>query len=271
MEVGGKQNLENKGIRISIILGSIAIFILVFVYFFPLWGGISGIFGIVPILLAGWFFNCWYSVGVGFAIMLINGLLYYTFGVRDYSSVVIGGIAATGLSVLASRQRVLLDRQRARTAESVQVEAELRRQAVELSTLVEASQSITTSLDLDEVFYQIALELTLAIDASGCTLSYWDKGRGKVVTWVEYRRDIEDVGDEPGTTYSLDEYPLTRRVLEGRVHFAILVTDPDADPAEREHMQRVNSTSLLMMPIISGDSVIGLVEIDDNQPREFSD
>jgi len=133
------------------------------------------------------------------------------------------------------------------------------------------TKKVKSSENLDSIVFQIAKDLTKAINASGCTLSFWNKDANELYTWVEYRKAANDLGDAPGTTYSLYDYPLSLKVLETREPVTVHVTDVEADLAERKHLEQQKTSSLLMIPIILGEDVIGLVELDYNLPREFTD
>ena len=145
-----------------------------------------------------------------------------------------------------------------------------RRRTSELSTVLEASRIITSTLDLEESLKLVAGQMVSVMDVNGCTISQWDEKADTVVTWIEYRRDYIDWADEPGTTYRLADFPATRHVLLSRQPITINVSDPDADPAEVAHLLRSETTSLLMLPLAIGDRVIGLVELDHEEERYFS-
>jgi PAS domain S-box-containing protein/putative nucleotidyltransferase with HDIG domain len=149
--------------------------------------------------------------------------------------------------------------------------AELKQRAMELSTVLEASRVVSSTLDLEEVLAIIAEQMMKAIGAAGCTLSWWDREADAIVTWVEYHQRWTERADELGTVYALDDFPTTRKVLERREPVAILVTDPDADPAEVALMRQNEIVSMLMLPLTVGEQVIGLVELDESErEQEFA-
>lgn len=82
--------------------------------------------------------------------------------------------------------------------------------------------------------------------------------------------DFWDEG-EAEEVYSLAEYPLTRRVLAERTVTQMTVSQPGLDPAELAFMQAANLKTLLMLPIVFQDRVVGLVEIMDQAERRFTD
>ncbi len=171
-------------------------------------------------------------------------------------------------------QRKLAEEKR-RAEEALQkAHAELKRRTkehtAELTVLLEAARAISSTTSLKNLLTLIAQQMVRAVGASGCTISRLDQGPDEVVTWIEWR-EASGPPDEPGTAYALDDFPATRSVLERREPLSILVSDPDADPAEVELMRQVGSASLLMLPLAAGDQVIGVVEIDESKrERRFT-
>jgi GAF domain-containing protein len=170
------------------------------------------------------------------------------------------------------RQRAReLEALRQRVAELEQSEVELQQRTRELSTILEATRAVSSTLDLEKVLLLIAEQMVKAVDADGCTLSRWDREADAVVTWVEWRGDDPGWRDLPGTIHPLADLPVSRAVLRTRGPVSIQVGDPGADPAEMAYLERVQSESLLMLPLVTSDVVIGLVELDGGlRERGFS-
>ena len=149
--------------------------------------------------------------------------------------------------------------------------AELKQRAMELSTVLEAGRAVSSTLDLEEVLAIIAEQMVKAIGVAGCTLARWDREADAVVIWIEWRGDDTEYVDGPGTAYALDDFPAARAVLERRQPTTVLVTDPDADPAEVALMRQDEIVRLLMLPLAVGEQVIGLVKLyESEREREFT-
>lgn len=155
--------------------------------------------------------------------------------------------------------------------ERKQMEEALSQRAVELSTLLEASRAISSTLDLNEVLLIIAQQMVRAIGVSGCTLSRWDREAEAIVTWAEWRQAGFEKTEASGSVYALRHFPLTRKVLETGQPVTLLTTDPEADPAEVAHLRQNQLVSLLMLPLAAGDQVLGLCELDDKNERNFTE
>ena len=159
-----------------------------------------------------------------------------------------------------------------------QADEELRRRAVvlrqrnrELAMLYEAATAISSNLSLDVVLQTVADQMTRALNSKGCALLIWDRERNVVETLVDYSTDQPGEGESTGTVYDLNDYRATRRVLETRQPVVIQRDDPMANEAELAWMKEQGVLTLLMLPLIARDQVVGLVElIDDVGARDFT-
>jgi diguanylate cyclase (GGDEF)-like protein/PAS domain S-box-containing protein len=195
--------------------------------------------------------------------MLIGQRLIGVICVQAYRPHTYGEEEQQLLSTVADQVAMAIDNARLFT------EAEQR--AKELSTMLEAARAVSSTLNLQEVLSLIAEEMVKATGAAGCTLSRWDREADAVVTLTEWRQRRTEMTDEPGTSYALEDFPITRTVLEKRQPINILATDSDADLAVAALLQKDRSASLLMLPLVVGEQVIGLVELDESErEREFT-
>lgn len=146
------------------------------------------------------------------------------------------------------------------------------RQAREQAILFETSAALSSSLDLNEVLGTIGRKVADALDVTTCSISDWDPERNEVRTLVDEDAVPRELSGDVGNAYSLDDYPATAQVLHTRRPHVVQVSDPDADPSERALMEELGYKSLLMLPMIARDRVVGLLELfEDRHPREFSD
>jgi len=75
-----------------------------------------------------------------------------------------------------------------------------------------------------------------------------------------------------GRILPLDRFPLTRRSVESTQPLAVDSLDDEAlTEAEREAMRGWGLASLLDIPMVLGGSLVGLIELYDIVPRDFSD
>ncbi|MBN1137431.1 MAG: GAF domain-containing protein [Anaerolineae bacterium] len=133
----------------------------------------------------------------------------------------------------------------------------------ELGILFETSAAISSSLELHEVLQAVARQMANAIGVSSCAISDWDPDRNVVVTLID-ESPIGESGDV-GSTFSLADYQPTKQVLLTRQPYTIHASDPGADPVERALLEKGGQKSCLMLPLVSRDQVMGLVELFESR------
>ncbi len=139
----------------------------------------------------------------------------------------------------------------------------------ELDVLVDTSVALASKLDVTELLEEIARRMTALLDCHFCAISELDQRADIVYVLADYDHSGRRLPD-PGP-YRLNEYPLTRRVLEERVTVVVNVDDPHVDQAEAAVLRRDGDKSLLMAPLVYRDRVIGLLEIvDQMRARHYS-
>lgn len=152
--------------------------------------------------------------------------------------------------------------------ENARLYQETQQRLGELRSLFDASAAISSSLDVERVLDNGAREMVKLLGVEGCTISKWDCTRDVLVTLLDYPPGEEDPA---GAIYRLDDYPASRRVLQHRQPVCVQADDPEADPSESALMAADGIRSLLMVPLVVRDEVIGLVElIEQTRPREFA-
>ncbi|MCL7452179.1 MAG: GAF domain-containing protein [Anaerolineae bacterium] len=149
------------------------------------------------------------------------------------------------------------------------------RRVRELGILFETSAAISSSLALDEVLRTVAVQMARALDVSSCSISDWDPDRGLVTTLVAEAaspdREAVSAAADVGQSYALADYPATARVLDERRPLVVQVDQPGDDPDERALLQDLGQRSLLMIPLVTRDRVVGLAELYEHRhQREFS-
>jgi signal transduction histidine kinase len=154
---------------------------------------------------------------------------------------------------------------------NAQLYEDSRRQAQELTTMIHAAAAFTSSLDVDLVLALLAEQMTSMVNANGCAISDYDPLQNSV-TLLALHEDEKIIRDSSfEKTYDLDNYPVTKAVVENKVAIQFHSTDPDVDPAEKELMDLARVSTLLMLPIVLRGQTIGLVEIEScDAKRVFS-
>ncbi|MFN2290830.1 MAG: GAF domain-containing protein [Anaerolineae bacterium] len=149
------------------------------------------------------------------------------------------------------------------------------RRVRELGILFETSAAVSSSLALDEVLRTVAIQMARALEVSSCSLSDWDPEREVITTLVAETaspdRQAAFAASDIGKSYALGEYPATARVMRERRPEMVQVDQPGADPHERALLKELGQKSVLMIPLVTRDRVVGLAELYEHRhSRVFS-
>ena len=157
--------------------------------------------------------------------------------------------------------------------EQKHTKSEIIQRQQELLALQSAGVAITSSLDLQEVLKTVAQTITHWLGVAGCAISEWNQADDTVTTMVDFGTEVwSNQAEEEGRVYQLIDYPLTKQVLVERCPYQMTVNQSHLDPAELAYMKENELTTLLMLPMIFQERVIGLVEVmDDWASRTFTD
>ncbi len=147
------------------------------------------------------------------------------------------------------------------TIERLSLLEESRRRETDLSILVETAHMIISTLDVEELLYQIAVRLAKVAEMDSCAISSIVSDPDRVHAMAHYSHSGLPHQDQLGSDYYLKDYPATARVLESRQPALIRIEDPHADPAEAALLRELGYGALLMLPLSAGNQPIGLVEL----------
>ena len=179
----------------------------------------------------------------------------------------------------------LEDRVLARTAELTRINARLGREIGEykragaelvqrnreLLSLQSATAATTSCLDLPFVLDTVTWEMVNLLEVEGCAISEWNQETDTVSVTAEYGSDGWEE-EKLVQVHDLANYPLRKRVLAERYAQQMTISQSDAGPAELAYMQKANLKTLLMLPMVFQNRVVGLVEMKDSRvERAFTD
>src|SRR4051794_15167810 len=80
----------------------------------------------------------------------------------------------------------------------------------------------------------------------------------------------EHASNPPGTTWSLDDFPATRFVLDHRVPGQVVAGDAAGDPAELAELEALGRATLLIVPIVYGARALAVLEVYRTLPQAFT-
>ena len=137
------------------------------------------------------------------------------------------------------------------------------RELVEVSGL--ASQAKTS----DELLRGVTHRLSSAIEASGCDI-YGVVGDTLVVV-ASARRGEQDTA-LLGAAYELNDYPAAAAAIATREPFIVTdANDPRLTPTDAEHFRASGFVAECMLPLYSGETLVGLLDIFDDESTDFLD
>ena len=128
------------------------------------------------------------------------------------------------------------------------------------------SNDLSRTMDPQLVGDRIARHIARAVGANDCALSYWDRPNDRVVTLgyfpLERRSALQP-------TYSLADYPETRRVLDIGEPTIIDTTNPLADRHEVGYLRSIGQRSMAIVPLVAAGTTIGTVELTSERSGAF--
>jgi PAS domain S-box-containing protein len=142
----------------------------------------------------------------------------------------------------------------------------------ELETLLEAAQATSLTLDVQEVFRSVVELMMHALDMDDCALMLWDDVEGVVIVQVDVNRagNPERI-TPPETRLNLGDYPSKLRALEKREVVLLSRESPELSDRERLELEAFDDMAQMLVPLISRDSVIGLVQLElESEYRAFT-
>ncbi len=146
---------------------------------------------------------------------------------------------------------------------------ELDRSAERMTLVSDVSFELSSSLDLDEVLVSTAKRLCAVAAAPMCDIyTLRDGATLENVTSVD---DGETDEAWRGRRFALDDWTAMRRCVETREPVVITSRDdPRLSPAEVALIDEFSEAVSLMVPLISRERVIGVLELTHRDPHAYS-
>ncbi len=151
--------------------------------------------------------------------------------------------------------------QAAGAIEQLRLVEEGHRRESDLANMVDTVHLLITTLDVDELLNQISIRMAWMTGMDSCAISIYNKERGYVRMMAQYNTLGELIEEDKDTLFYLEDYPLSKAVLENDQPYLVRVDDPEADPAEVSLLQKMNYRAVLMLPLTAGSEPFGLMEL----------
>ena len=115
---------------------------------------------------------------------------------------------------------------------------------------------IAAETSVSRLLNATCVELVALLDASRCSIS---RIIGDLL--VELSDHLRS-GEQPKLElFLVSDYPLTQEVIEAGEPRVVVRSDPNADPAEADLLERLGFNSLVMLPLRSRGQNWGLIEV----------
>jgi len=139
----------------------------------------------------------------------------------------------------------------------------------ELETLMETSLALSRHLDLASLLAEIARHMTRLLDCDRCAISEYDREAQMVTMLAFYERSGRRIPE--WGPYPVKRYPLLREVFGESGMQIVNVDDRHADAAYVAYLRRSGLKSIALVPLVSNDQPIGLLELEDRtHERRYS-
>ncbi len=149
--------------------------------------------------------------------------------------------------------------------ERKEAEARLLERNRELLALHSAAAATNASLDLEFVLETVSWEMTSLLEIERCVIYERSEGADVFSVIAEYNTTDDEEKTWMGQVCDLAHYPLRKRVIAERSAQQMTISQPDVDLAELARMREIGIKTLLIVPMVFQDRVVGLVEMQDSQ------
>jgi PAS domain S-box-containing protein len=181
------------------------------------------------------------------------------------------GVAVENARLYEQAQQELTERVRAEK-ELRQVSDERARRNRELVLLNRVIAATTSRLEPQAVLEAVCRELTLAFGLPHAAAAMLPRGEERASLTVVAEFQSEEFPSALGAVIPVEGNPATQYVLEHKAPLA--VADAQHDPRMapvHDLMRQVNVVSMLILPLVVRDQVVGTIGLDALERREFSD
>ena len=140
-----------------------------------------------------------------------------------------------------------------------------------LAALLTSAQALAGAVERDEVLHTLAACLVGAVGAVNAAFTHvdLDARRCKSLAHHAVAGHAAHFADDPWE--SLDDYPEVEAAFRARVPFHGAVDDPAFPPKEAAYLQRHGLATELLLPLVVGDTAVGVLEVHWAHSRALDD
>lgn len=166
----------------------------------------------------------------------------------------------------------LLADQTASALERARYFKQLQRHVDELNLLFDGYRATSSTLDPDQVIARLLERLVRALDLTSAYFVQADLAQNQFTHTHEYLSEHASAGERHATSrvWSISAMPELQSVVQRRTDI-LYANDPNLSDAVREYMARYGAQTILRVPLIASDQLIGYLSLwESRAPRAWS-
>ena len=135
--------------------------------------------------------------------------------------------------------------------------------------LIELAGSLASAGSQHEIASEAARKLRAVAGAEDCDVWWLEEGYLRCLASIDREGPDEDVR---GKILEIAHFPSTAQCLEDRQELVIAsLDDPRITDFERDDWGAYGFRSMISLPLIAGDEVVGMIDVFDTVERDYSD
>jgi signal transduction histidine kinase/DNA-binding response OmpR family regulator len=268
-----------------IVLGTWGAYLLAFLPLYRLAGIMAVACTIAPTLVTSWGLGTTGGALAGALALPVNLALLHLAGGLSAELLNPGGLLGWAvvvlIGVLSGRLHELSQQSTRRLAEREQIQETLEQQNVQLRTLLETAEILSTTLRFGVLLEQVLNQLQKLVSYDAAIISLIHGDQAQVVGCRGCDSDLCDDSMKAQQTFSLDEQPLIKQAVERKrpVLLADIGNDTPATGGESRRLRgqfhalsdSVSPSSWLATPLRARGRVIGALTIGSHTPQAYDE
>ncbi len=137
--------------------------------------------------------------------------------------------------------------------------------AEEMAALVTAASAVSKNLDYMQVLQVVAEQMTRTLKIQACGIASYDLKSDTVTYIVEHSPTDWKFPARWRSPQPLENFPATRKVLTNNFPFQLHSSGSDLTTSQHQFFAESGIKTFLLLPLITQDRTIGLVNLMDNE------
>src|SRR5450432_260196 len=149
--------------------------------------------------------------------------------------------------------------------ENARLFGQTQRRVNELSTLLESSAAVSSTLEIGSVLELIARRLLEALSVVHCSIATWNRGSGALVVLAKVSNAYWDIDCGPQRSPAMSKW--LSIILEQELPCFFRLADERLDSPMQAYMRNLGVDNALLFPLRWGEEVVGLLELFNTRPE----